>query len=106
MKDNVQWLHDGEAVQYEPKKWFYFRRDLSVGPEHDRFTLPNVPMIVSVSGKCTSNKLHILSTCLALTYLNIYAITDLSLRIIALKLIYKLAHVILEYVDIELSVTF
>ena len=47
MKDNVQWLHDGEAVQYEPKKWFYFRRDLSVGPEHDRFTLPNVPMIVS-----------------------------------------------------------
>ena len=46
-KDNVQWLHDGEAVQYEPKKWYYFRRDLSIGPQVDRFTLPNVPMIVS-----------------------------------------------------------
>ena len=43
----MQWLHDGEAVQYEPKKWYYFRRDLSIGPQVDRFTLPNVPMIVS-----------------------------------------------------------
>ena len=43
----MQWLHDGEAVQYEPKKWYFFRRDLSVGPQIDRFTLPNVPMIVS-----------------------------------------------------------
>ena len=47
-KDNVQWLHDGEAVQYEPKKWYYFRRDLSIGSQVDRFTLPNVPMIVSL----------------------------------------------------------
>ena len=46
-KENVEWLHSGEAVQYEPKKWYFFRRDLSVGPQHDKFTLPNVPMIVS-----------------------------------------------------------
>ena len=52
-KDNVQWLHDGEAVQYEPKKWYFFRRDLSIGPQTDRFTLPNVPMIVSTLRKIT-----------------------------------------------------
>ena len=47
----MQWLHDGEAVQYEPKKWYFFRRDLSIGPQTDRFTLPNVPMIVSALTK-------------------------------------------------------
>ena len=54
-KENVQWLHDGEAVQYEPKKWYYFRRDLSIGPQVDYFTLPNVPMIVSFqeNAECT-----------------------------------------------------
>ena len=59
-KDNVQWLHDGEAVQYEPKKWYYFRRDLSIGPQVDRFTLPNVPMIVSLRMTLISITLNVL----------------------------------------------
>jgi hypothetical protein len=50
-KENVQWLHDGEAVQYEPTKYYYFRRDLSIGSESDTFTLPNVPMIVSIKNQ-------------------------------------------------------
>lgn len=45
----VSWLDDGEEVEYRQKKLFHFRRDLSVGPERDVLTLPNVPLISALN---------------------------------------------------------
>ncbi len=44
----MSWLAEGEEVEYEQKKTFYFAPDLSVGGEDDRVIIPNVPMLVSL----------------------------------------------------------
>ena len=46
-KENVSWLENGAEVEYAPVKSFFFREDLSVGPESMKLTLLNIPMIVS-----------------------------------------------------------
>jgi hypothetical protein len=45
-KENVSWLDNGAEVEYAPAKTFYFREDLSVGPESTKITTLNIPMIV------------------------------------------------------------
>ena len=46
-KVNVSWMSNGDRINYQQKKVFHFRRDLSAGGEDMLLTLPNVPMIVS-----------------------------------------------------------
>ena len=48
-KENVSWLESGTEVEYAPAKSYFFREDLSVGPESQKLTLLNIPMIVSSS---------------------------------------------------------
>ena len=48
-KENVSWLEGGAEVEYAPIKSYFFREDLSVGPESQKLTLLNIPMIVSSS---------------------------------------------------------
>jgi len=56
-KVNVKWSHNGSRVSYQIQKTYHFRRALSVGPESDMITLPNVPMFGSISQMKWAGKL-------------------------------------------------
>ena len=43
----MSWHDNGAEVEYAPAKTFFFREDLSVGPEDMKLTVLNIPMIVS-----------------------------------------------------------
>jgi hypothetical protein len=56
-KEGVVWAEDGSTVKYNIKKTYRFRRDLSIGGEDDRVTVPNIPLFASVSQMRWAGKL-------------------------------------------------
>lgn len=56
-KVGVSWGEEGNEVKYSIRKTYRFRRDLSIGGEDDRITVPNVPLFASVNQMRFAGKL-------------------------------------------------